>query len=386
MTEMTDAPEMIELPVAAGAAAGVPLGRRLRAAFVEPFAGIAAVGVKELRGRMRGRRAFVILTVYLVLLGGFAWMVELIAERQAASGFNPAASSAQIGQAVFIALLFLETLLVLFLAPAFTAGAISLEREKQTLDLLVTTPISSLAIVLGKLLSALVYVFLLIVASIPLTALVFLFGGVGPDDLVRGYVVLLVTALGLGSVGLFCSTLVRRTQAATIITYFTVLAMTLGAVFVFVFWQVMVSVNAVPVRDANGNFVQSRPPEALLYFNPFVADADVICGTENQYGTWCGIIGFITNRELFAVGGAPQPVPAEAPAEVGRGGVAIDAPNADVIAEPFGVIRDTYWPKSAAAWLVLSAVLVLLSVQLVTPTRRWRLRLPRFGVSQRSVS
>ena len=38
--------------------------------------------------------------------------------------------------------------------PASTAGAISLEREKQTLDLLVTTPISSLAIVLGKLLSA----------------------------------------------------------------------------------------------------------------------------------------------------------------------------------------------------------------------------------------
>ena len=191
---------------------------------------------------------------------------------------------------------------MLFLAPAFTAGAISLEREKQTLDLLVTTPISSLAIVVGKLLSALVYVFLLIIASIPLTALVFLFGGVGPEDLVRGYAVLLVTALGLGSVGLFCSTLVRRTQAATIITYFTVLAMTIGAVFIFVFWQVMVSVNANPVRDANGNFVQARPPEALLYFNPFVADADVLCGTENGYGTWCGMIGYITNQQLFGVG------------------------------------------------------------------------------------
>ena len=45
----------------------------------------------------------------------------------------------------------LETLQVVFLAPALTAGAISLEREKQTLDLLVVTPISSLAIVIGKL-------------------------------------------------------------------------------------------------------------------------------------------------------------------------------------------------------------------------------------------
>ena len=43
--------------------------------------GVAAVGVKELRGRMRGRRAFVILTFYLLLLAGFAWAWELIAER-----------------------------------------------------------------------------------------------------------------------------------------------------------------------------------------------------------------------------------------------------------------------------------------------------------------
>ena len=376
---MTDAPEIIELPVGqptAPALPSAPLARRVRAWLAEPFGGIAAVGVKELRGRMRGRRAFVILTIYLMLLGGFAWMVEMLVERSVASGFNQATGSAQIGQAIFIALLFFETLLVLFLAPAFTAGAISLEREKQTLDLLVTTPISSLAIVVGKLLSALVYVFLLIIASIPLTALVFLFGGVGPEDLVRGYAVLLVTALGLGSVGLFCSTLVRRTQAATIITYFTVLAMTIGAVFIFVFWQVMVSVNANPVRDANGNFVQARPPEALLYFNPFVADADVLCGTENGYGTWCGMIGYITNQQLFGVGQG-RAVPVDA------GG---NAAIADVAQDPeaFGVIKDTYWPKSAAAWLVLSAVLILLSVQLVTPTRRWRFGVPRFGVTPRS--
>ena len=40
----------------------------------------------------------------------------------------------------------------------------------------------SIAIVIGKLLSALTYVFILIGASIPLTAMVFVFGGVGPDE------------------------------------------------------------------------------------------------------------------------------------------------------------------------------------------------------------
>ena len=45
---------------------------------------------------------------------------------------------------------------MLVLAPAFTTGAISLEREKQTLDLLVTTPLSTLGMVIGKLFSALI--------------------------------------------------------------------------------------------------------------------------------------------------------------------------------------------------------------------------------------
>ena len=40
-----------------------------------------------------------------------------------------------------------------------------------------------------------------------------------------------------------------------------------------------------------------------------------------------------------------------------------------------GIVRDTYWPRSAAGWLVLSVILVLLSVNLVSPTRRWRPRL-----------
>ena len=113
---------------------------------------MAAVGVKELRGRMRGKRAFVILTIHLLLVAGFAWMIESISERSLAGGFGSSfGASAEIGRQLFLAIMFLLTLITLILAPASTAGAISLEREKQTLDLLATTPISSLAIVLGKL-------------------------------------------------------------------------------------------------------------------------------------------------------------------------------------------------------------------------------------------
>ena len=81
---------------------------------------------------------------------------------------------------------------------------------------------------LGKLLSALSWVFLLLLASIPVTALVFTFGGVGPEDVIRAYAVLVGTAIVFGTIGLFVSALVKRTQAATVINLVTLLALTVG--------------------------------------------------------------------------------------------------------------------------------------------------------------
>lgn len=325
--------------------------RRLRG-LRDVFGGVSAISVKELRGRMRGKRAFVIITIHLLLVAGFAWMVETLMERTLTSGFGGTFSaSADIGRALFVAMLILLTLIVLVLAPASTAGAISLEREKQTLDLLTTTPISSLAIVVGKLLSALSWILLLLLASIPVTALVFTFGGVGPDDMIKGYVVLLVTALFYGSVGLFVSALVKRTQAATVINLVVVIALTAGTGFIFIFWSTMTNNGFMPNGGRDTGFIESlgkRPPEALLWFNPFIAQMDVICGTETGFGGSCQVISAITNNA-----GA-----------LGNGG----------FDNGFVQPRDSYWPRAAAAMIITSLVLIIISVQLVSPTRRWRVR------------
>jgi ABC-type transport system involved in multi-copper enzyme maturation permease subunit len=383
--------------------------RALRSAL----SGIVAVGVKELRGRVRGRRAFVVLTFYLMFLGLFAWAWELVAERayvQNASlqGGSAAFASALVGQEVFGALVLIETLLVVFLAPAFTSGAISLEREKQTLDMLTATPISSLAIVVGKLVSALAYVFLLIAASIPLTAIVFVFGGVGPDDVLRAYAVLIVTAFGLGSLGLFISAVMQRTQGATVVTFFTVLFLTLGTMFGVLFWNTMAGVNTSSgFATGSGGVgpIKGRAPDSFLWFNPFAAQYDVICGASDGYAGWCSRLNTITSGAIsvtgagvggggvfpistpgFGVGtGAVDnpsiPVPAfttlPGDARVGPNGQFIG--NAVAATEPqqFGVRRDTFWPRSLRAWAILSVVFILASIQLVSPTRRWRwLRLP----------
>ncbi|HEX9549563.1 MAG TPA: ABC transporter permease [Candidatus Limnocylindrales bacterium] len=360
--------------------------------------GITAIGVKELRGRMRGKRAFVSVTVYVILVAGFAWMVGQILENnfvnQARFGgfdpsFNPQFQSASIGRGIFVALMFLQTLMILVLAPASTAGTISSEREKQTLDLLAVTPISSVAIVVGKLLSALTWVFVLILASIPVTALVFVYGGVAPDDVFRGYAMLFVTAIAFGALGTFFSSLVRRSGAATGLTFVAVLIATVGLSFVWVFLR---------ATSAN-SFFAKPPPEALFYLNPFVAQADVACGAEGSTGMWCGIIDSVTGtfvdfgvpeRDFFFEGKDGFVVPAGGVVPEGGnlrgdlrpganiGGVVVVG---DVVAGALDDGRDRYWPRSALTLMLLAVGFTAAAVQLVTPTRRWRPRLP--GIPRR---
>ena len=373
--------------------------------FRRTAGGVGAVGAKELRGRMRGRRAFVIISLYLVLLAGFAWMVELIMERTYATGFggNATFATASIGQAIFVSILMLETLLVAFLAPMATAGAISLEREKQTLEMLAATPITSVAIVVGKLLSALIYVWLLIAASIPLTAVVFVFGGVAPDDLLHGYLVLVVTALGLGAFGLLCSSLVKRTQAASAITIFGVLALSIGSLFVILFWQALASAD--PGRGTGPN--KGPPPAPQIFRNPFLAQADVaptdaLCGTSTALRYYCRFTETFLldqNGVIFNGSGTSPPVQIDTigplPVAIDKGPVALNpdqlkklqivaaggggTAGSDVVVNgggpvPFVVVDAGIWEKNVIGWFMLSIAFLLLSVQFVSPTRRWRLR------------
>src|SRR6478736_4669515 len=101
--------------------------------------------------------------------------------------------------------------------------AASNSRIHDRADTSLPSTISSLAIVLGKLVSALSWILLLLAASIPVVARVFTFGGITPDDVLRAYVVLLVTAFAFGAIGLFVSALVKRTQAATVINLVAVI-------------------------------------------------------------------------------------------------------------------------------------------------------------------
>ncbi|MEM7112321.1 MAG: ABC transporter permease subunit [Chloroflexota bacterium] len=184
------------------------------------------VTMKELRSRMRGRRAFVVLTAYLAFMSLFLALIYL-AFLTTASG--PASgNSRDAGKIMFTAVLGMQVFLVIFIAPAFTAGAISGEKERQTYDLLRTTLLSADSFVLGKLVSALSYVVLLILASIPLQSISFLLGGLSLEELLISQALVLMAAVTFALFGLYCSSRMKTTLGAIIAAYGGALFVTIG--------------------------------------------------------------------------------------------------------------------------------------------------------------
>jgi hypothetical protein len=86
---------------------------------------ISAEMVKELRGRMRGRRAFVVLTAYLMVLsGGISLAFLPLASRSLGSGYDLAVRQ-YVGKGIFGLAVLLQFITISFIAPGITAGAIA---------------------------------------------------------------------------------------------------------------------------------------------------------------------------------------------------------------------------------------------------------------------
>jgi ABC-type transport system involved in multi-copper enzyme maturation permease subunit len=189
---------------------------------------------RELRGRIRGNRALIILVIYLTITAVITLLVYAASASAFSAGINDPGAGREIGKAIFITVMTATLIQVCVITPSLTAGTISGEKERQSYDLLITTLLSPAQIALGKLASALAFALLLIFASLPMAGLAFLFGGVSGIEMLIGVAGLIVTAICYATIGLFWSTVMRTTLAATVMAQGTVVLLLLIIPFLFV--------------------------------------------------------------------------------------------------------------------------------------------------------
>lgn len=122
----------------------------------------------------------------------------------------------------------LEFLLLMFIIPALTSGSISGERERQTLELLFTTQMSPSDIIMGKLLSAVEQMLVLVVSSLPIVLLTFVYGSVDFRDLCLLLICFTIVAFYAGGIGMLFSSLLRRSTFSNVCTYGVLLFIVVG--------------------------------------------------------------------------------------------------------------------------------------------------------------
>jgi ABC-2 type transport system permease protein len=221
--------------------------------------------VKDAVSRMRSWRAPVVLTLYLGLLGFSGYAIFVVV---AISSGVDRSGAARTGSYVFNSLALIQMSLVSLFAPALAAGAISGERERQTLDVLLVSRVSAVGIVLGKLVASVAFMLLLILAALPLFAAVFLFGGIDFEQFMVTQLLTVSTALSIGAVSLFLSAVFRRTLPSTVAAYGVAFAGMVGTLFIGTLFTFAILLRS---SGGGGGLGSQSDVHPLLFANPFYA-------------------------------------------------------------------------------------------------------------------
>lgn len=178
---------------------------------------------KELRQRMRERRTWLLPSLYLIALAAVV-AISYYATVEESRHSNLQGSS--IGVTLFLTVSFAQMALLLLLAPVFSAGSLTIEKEQRTLGSLLTTLLTPAQIWWGKYVSSLLFLILLMVCALPVLSLAFAFGGIGPAEVAISTGVTLLVLGTVAAIGLYCSAFFRRSVHATAVTYAVVILLT----------------------------------------------------------------------------------------------------------------------------------------------------------------
>ncbi len=183
--------------------------RRLRPAAWFPLL------ARELTEQAGRRRTYIIRFLYGALLFGGGLVILY---GRAGNEIDVAAGLGQ-GIATFREIVELQFAAIYVFLPAMTAGALTLEKERDTLTLLFLTTMSPWTILLQKLLSRVIPMLCFVVLSFPLMAAAYSFGGVTTSALYATMVLLVLCIVQVASVALLCSAFCRTTVEAFMATY-----------------------------------------------------------------------------------------------------------------------------------------------------------------------
>ena len=187
------------------------------------------------------------------------------------SGVTSLADLAKNATRVFRIVSYVQLGMVSILAPIFTAGAITQEKDSQTYNILLSTPLTNGQIVLGSLLSRLYFVFMLLIAGIPLFCIMMVYGGVTGDEIALSIALAAGTAAITGSLAIAIS-VIKIGTGRTIFYFYLAIALYLIVVYALSTLSAFIPAESQPAPGSDARM------SWLAAFHPFLS-LSVVLGT-----------------------------------------------------------------------------------------------------------
>jgi ABC-type transport system involved in multi-copper enzyme maturation permease subunit len=172
--------------------------------------------VRDYRVQLRGNRAILLWSFYLLVLIGFTMLVY----SGSAAGEQRSIVEAQSQLRTFYqSIMILMAVMISLISPALTAGSIVMERQRRSLDLVFSAPVTTKYYLVGKMMSSYRYIWMLLVLSLPVTSACVVLGGATWSDVLAAYIILSFNALVYTAIALLFSSLSRLPVAAVVWSY-----------------------------------------------------------------------------------------------------------------------------------------------------------------------
>jgi ABC-type transport system involved in multi-copper enzyme maturation permease subunit len=175
-----------------------------------------ATATRDFRVQLRGNRSALLFGIYLVLLIGVAMLNygEAIGDQRMS-----VIVAQQHLKEFYTVVMYCLAIAISLVAPALSATTVVMERQRRSMDLVFSAPVSPKYYLVGKMLSSYRYIWMLLALSLPVTASCVVLGGASWGDVIGAYFLLSVQALAFTSIALLMSTVAQKPVSAVLWSY-----------------------------------------------------------------------------------------------------------------------------------------------------------------------
>jgi ABC-2 type transport system permease protein len=191
---------------------------------------VMAIAERELRSYFASPIAYAVIGLFALVFGWMFYTFLIFFVRQSiqmSQMMGMGGGTVNVNQMLVRPLILQISVIVLFVLPMITMRTYSEEKRSGTIELLLTSPLTDLQIILGKFLGAMGLYALMLLITVPSITLLFWYGEPDWKPVVTSYLGLLLVGGSFIAFGLFISSLTKNQIVAGVLTFCSLLMLLL---------------------------------------------------------------------------------------------------------------------------------------------------------------